>query len=195
VKAGFAILPITPQVSDMRIAAVVCAGSILLAGCVTVPPDAFVVTQQQLAKRQIETRRYDGIKEEELLAAVSNLLQDTGFTLENSEAKLGLLSASKQRDATHGGEIVAAIFVAVLTGVVTPISKDQTIRASVVVRPVQSGSEGEIVKDSFFVRVTFQRIVRRTDNSTYVQTLDDVELYQDFFDKLSKAVFLEGQKI
>lgn len=178
----------------MRAVAVAFA-VLILAGCVTVPPDVFVVTQQQLAKRQIETRRFDGIKEEELLTAVSNLLQDTGFTLENSEVKLGLLLASKQRDATHGGEIVAAILIAVLTGAVTPISKDQTIRASVVVRPAQSESVGEIVKDSFFVRVTFQRIVRRTDNSTYVETLDDVELYKDFFDKLSKAVFLEAQKI
>jgi hypothetical protein len=179
----------------MRVAAVACAGVILLAGCVTVPSDAFVVTQQQLAKRQIETRRYDGIKEEELLTAVSNLLQDTGFTLENSEVKLGLLSASKQRDATDMREIVVFVLIAALTGVANPISKDQTIRASVVVRPVQSGSAGEVVKGSFFVRVTFQRIVRRTDNSTYVQTLDNIELYQDFFDKLSKAVFLEAQEI
>ena len=51
------------------------------------------------------------------------------------------------------------------------------------------------MKDSFFVRVTFQRIVRRTDNSTYVETLGDAELYRDFFEKLSKAVFLEAQKV
>jgi hypothetical protein len=166
----------------------------LLAGCVTLPPNAFVVTQEQLARRQIETRRYDNIKEENLLIASSNVLQDMGFSLDNSETKLGLLSASKQRDASEGGEVAIAIIVALLGGGATPISKDQTIRVSLVVRPIQA-TAGNVPVDSHFVRITFQRIVRRTDNSMFAQTLDDKELYEGFFEKLSKSVFLEAQKV
>lgn len=178
----------------MRGLILTCAAATILAGCITLPPNAFVVTEQQLARRQIETRRYDSIKEENLLIAASNVLQDMGFSLENSETKLGLISASKQRDATESGEVVAAIIVALLGGGATPISKDQTIRVSLVVRPFQATADNT-PKDNHFVRVTFQRIVRRTDNSMFVQTLDEKELYEGFFERLSKSVFLEAQKI
>lgn len=166
----------------------------LLAGCVTLPPNAFVVTPEQLARRQIETRRYDGAKEENILIASSNVLQDLGYSLDNSETKLGVLTASKQRDATDGGEVAAAIIVALLGGGAMPISKDQTIRVSLVVRPVQATKDNNPT-DSHFVRITFQRVVRRTDNSVFAQTLNETELYEGFFEKLSKSVFLEAQKI
>lgn len=167
---------------------------LVLSGCVTVPPNTFVVTPELLQQRQLETRRYDGIKEADLLAASANTLQDLGFNLENSESKLGVLTASKQRDATNGGEVAAAIFVALLGGGSMPISKDQTIRVALVVRPVND-SNGKPMFDSHFVRVTFQRTVRRTDNSEIGETLREVELYKDFYDRVSKSVFLEAHKI
>jgi hypothetical protein len=169
-------------------------GMLFLAGCVAVPPNTFVVTPELLQQRHLETRRYDGIKEADLITASANALQDLGFNLENSETKLGVLTASKQRDATSGGEVAAAVFVALLGGGAMPISKDQTIRVSFVVRPV-SDSNGKATLDSHFVRVTFQRVVRRTDNSMYAETLREPELYTDFYERVSKSVFLEAQKI
>lgn len=171
-----------------------CLMALLVAGCVTIPPDTFVVTPALLEQRQLETRRYDGIKEEGLLTASTNLLQDLGFNLENSETKLGVLTASKQRDATNWKEILAAIVVASLGGGSMPVSKDQTIRVALVVRPVIA-SDGKFMENNHFVRVTFQRLVRRTDNSQYAETLRDPQLYQDFYERLSKSVFLEAQKI
>jgi hypothetical protein len=167
---------------------------ILVAGCVQVPPHLFLVTPEMLGQRQLETRRYDGIKEADLLSASSNVLQDVGFQLENSEPKLGVFTAVKQRSATDPGEITLAIIIGMLAGSVPPTSKDQTIRASLIVRPV-SDSNGNALPDSHYVRITFQRSVRRTDNSVYVQTLRDPKLYERFFEKLSKSVFIEGQKI
>ena len=169
-------------------------GALLLAGCVSVPPDIFVATPQLLQQRQIETRRYEGIMEPDLLVASSNVLQDMGFTLENSETALGVLTASKQRDATNGGEIAAAVFVALLGGGAMAVSKDQTIRVALVVRPANDSS-GNAIPDQNLVRITFQRIVRKTDNSEYAQTLREPELYQQFFEGLSKSVFLEAHKV
>ena len=166
----------------------------LIAGCATTPPDTFVVTTQLLKQRNIETRRYDGISENDLVLASANVLQDLGFNLENSETKLGVLTASKQRDAIHGGEIAAAVLVAALSGVAMPVSKDQTIRVALVVRSVLD-SNGKLMADNHFVRVTFQRLVRKTDNSVHGETLTDPELYQDFYERVSKSVFLEAQKI
>jgi len=168
--------------------------TLLVAGCVQMPKDSFVVTPELLKQRQIETRRYDGIKEEDLIIASSNALQDLGFNLDNSETKLGVLTASKQRDATNTGEVVATVIIALLGGQPGAISKDQTIRVSLVVRPVHD-SNGKSMANSHFVRVTFQRVVRKTDNSTNAETLRDAELFEDFYERVSKSVFLEAQKI
>ncbi len=166
----------------------------LITGCAAIPPNTFVVTPELLQQRQLETRRYDGIKEADLITASANVLQDLGFNLENSETKLGVLTASKQRDATVGGEVAVAIIVALLGGGAMAISKDQTIRVSLVVRPVND-SNGKAMTDNHFVRVSFQRLVRRTDNSVLAQTLREPQLYQDFYERVSKSVFLEAHKI
>ena len=172
----------------------VLASLMLLSGCVSMPTDLFVVTPQLLQQRQTETRRYDGISEPDLLVASSNVLQDMGFSLENSETDLGVLTASKQRDASNGGEVAVAILFAALGGGAMAISKDQTIRVALVVRPTVD-DDGREVASSNLVRITFQRVVRRTDNSTYAETLREPELYQEFFEALSKSVFLEAQKV
>lgn len=201
-----------------------------LVGCVApMPPDAFSVSPELLAKRQLQSRRFNGITEESALVSSSNVLQDMGFNLENSEVSLGVLTANKQRDATNAGEVVGAVFLALLFGVMAPVSKSQSIRVSLVVHPAgidsaiaQSYSNAtastpieaakKAVKNlpkaeqekiisiaaqpgNYIVRVTFQRVVTRTDNSVYVETIDDPEIYQEFFDKLSKSVFIEAQKI
>jgi len=80
-----------------------------------------------------------------------------------------------------------------LLGVSTPVSKDQTIRVTLVVRPVND-SNSNAIADSNFVRVTFQRVVRLTDNSERAETLRDTQLYQDFYERVSKSVFIEAQK-
>ncbi len=187
-------LPTIHPSSEMKTLILICTLSALLTGCVTLPPNAFVITPEQLARRQIETRRYDKAKEETILVASSNVLQDLGFNLENSETKLGVLTASKQRDAIDGVEVAGAIIIALLGGGAMPISKDQTIRVSLVVRPVQATNDNAPI-DSYFVRITFQRLVRRTDNSIITYTLTENELYEGFFEKLSKSIFIEAQRI
>jgi hypothetical protein len=70
------------------------------------------------------------------------------------------------------------------------VDKKQTMRASVVTRPI-----GE-QKKYIAVRVTFQRIVWNTQGQvTKAESIIDPAVYQEFFDKLSKAIFLEGQEI
>ncbi len=163
-------------------------------GCVSPPPHVFLVTPEMLAQRQLETRRYDGINEPDLLSACANLLQDMGFQLENSESRLGVLTAMKQRSAIQPGEVIMAFIITALAGSPVPYSKDQTIRVSLVVRPMND-SNGNPLPDKHFVRVTFQRKVRRSDNTEYLQTLREPKLYEGFFEKLSKSVFIEAQKI
>ena len=59
--------------------------------------------------------------------------------------------------------------------------------------------EGLIAADkipgNYTVRVTFQREVTRTDNSVYVETINEPSIYEEFFDKLSKAMFIEAEQV
>lgn len=162
-----------------------------MAGCDQIPVDAFVLAPQSLQQRQVESRRFDGISETDLLAASAGVLQDLGFNIEESETELGLVVASKDRDATSGGQIAAAVFIALLTGAVMAVDKNQKVRASLVVAPSLGGAP-----NSHVVRITLQRIIWNTQGVVRAtEWIKEPEVYQQFFDRLSKAVFLEGHKI
>lgn len=75
----------TPRDSDMKRPMLIAAATFMLSGCVTLPPKSFLVSPEQMARRQVETRRYDGAKEQDIIVASSNVLQDLGYTIENSE--------------------------------------------------------------------------------------------------------------
>ncbi len=163
---------------------------LLITGCQTIPKDALTLSPEALAQRQIQTKKYETTDEAKILAACAGLLQDMGFNIDESETKLGVISASKMRSAVNAGQVTAAVIVAGLLGTPTSIDKEQKMRAAVVTRPV--GEHGEYIA----VRVTFQRIVWNTQGRVTVsESLTDPKIYQEFFDKLSKSIFLEAQEI
>jgi hypothetical protein len=138
----------------------------------------------------MQTRVFDTADETKVLAASSALLQDLGFNIDESEAQLGVIVGSKDRSAVQAGQVVASIFLAALSGAPVPWDKNQKMRASVTTKPV-----GE-AKKSIAVRVTFQRIVWNTENRvTKREGLTDPKIYQEFFEKLSKSLFLEAQEV
>ena len=181
--------------------------ALALVGCETIPKDALQLSPESLEKRSLQTRKYEGILETDILSASAGVIQDLGFTIDESETKLGIIVGSKDRDATDTGQIIGKASLSLLIGIlgvlanpgsatppkVPPIVVDdhQKLRLSLVVRP---GYEDDDKK--YFVRVTFQRVVWNTQGKvSRVESLDEPEMYQEFFDKLSKAVFLEGHKI
>lgn len=94
--------------------------TILLGGCVVpaspqTQADALTLDAASLAQRQAGTRRFDTTDQRAMLSAAVGVLQDLGFTIEESSVAAGLLNASKVR----GGQV---------------------IRASLVVRPSAAGS-------------------------------------------------------
>jgi hypothetical protein len=171
---------------------IICGTAALLAQTACkpgIPKDALALSPQSLADRQLETRRFATIDEKMLLAASAAVLQDLGFTIENSETAVGLVVASKDRDASEAGQVVAAVAVAVLLGVYMPTDRNQKIRASLVTAPVGDGM-------STRVRITFQRVVWNTQGQvSKSEALREPTLYQTFFDKLSQSVFLQANGI
>ena len=160
-------------------------------GCVQITPkDALRLNSESLEQRQLQTRYFDTPEEIRLLTAVTAVLQDLGFTHDDSASGLGLVVASKKRDASEFWQIGMAIIVAAFTGAWIPTDDEQLMRASVVTRPI--GDTGERTA----VRVTFQRIVWNTEGQvTHAESLTKPAFYQEFFAKLSKAVFLQAHAL
>jgi len=178
------------RVSFARVSVALLFCVIAGSSCETIPREALKLNKESLELRQMQTRRFDTNDEVNILAACAALIQDLGFILDESETGLGVVVGSKARSAVNAGEVTAAVLCAIVTGVAMPTSKDQMMRACIVTRPF--GEQAESVT----VRVTFQRIVRNTQNQVTVREgLTDPEMYQEFFEKLSKAVFLEAHEI
>lgn len=174
----------------LRYLAVFGLSAMILAGCEQgIPKEALQLSPDSLERRQAQTRVFETEDEKQLLSASAALLQDLGFTLDESEVDLGVIVGSKDRDAVETGQVVTSIAVAVLLGTALPWDRNQKIRASVVTRDLDE-------RQGYAVRLTMQRIVWNTQGQiSKTEPLDEPEMYQEFFDRLSKSVFLEAHEL
>ena len=166
-----------------------CTLVLTTAGCASSnrSNQALLMTEPTLEVRSRTTRRFDTQDEKAILSASAALLQDLGFTIDSSDVKVGLIVASKDRSAVEAGQVAGKIVVAGLLRTNMPIDTRQKIRASIVTKPL-----GEAIA----VRVTFQRLVWNDHNQvSRLERVDDPKIYQEFFDKLSKSVFLDAHEI
>lgn len=186
----------------MRVGVAVTLLSVALAGCIAerrIPSEALEFRPQTLQRRQIQTRIFDTADEELILAASAGLIQDLGFSIDESETDLGVIVGSKRRDARETGQIIrsvlttlagAALSFGTHWGASDPIDDVQLIRASLVSAP--AGDSGRRMA----VRITFQRIVWDTDGEvSRREAIDDPAIYEEFFNALSHSVFLEAHRI
>ena len=80
----------------------------LLSGCQSIPKEALILSPTTLQERDQQSRYFDTQDEETILSASAGVLQDLGFTLDESETRLGFIVASKERDATNAGQVAVA---------------------------------------------------------------------------------------
>lgn len=161
-----------------------------LSGCAPVPKNAFLLSPTTLQDRQTQTRAFETEDETALLAAGIAVLQDMGYTIDETEKEAGLVSASKTVDATDQRQIVAAVVIALLGGGNVSVDNVQRIRVSFVTSP------SRLAANRYLARISFQRIIWNTQRQvTRAETLKDEKIYFEFFDKLAKSVFLEANNI
>ena len=170
---------------------IVVACALGITGCATTAPeDLFQVAETSLQDRQLQSRFFETNNEVELLSAGVAVLQDMGYSIDETETKSGVVTASKTVDATNNAQIAGAVLLAVLGGGNMSIDSQQQIKVSFVTLPSKNNKNG------YLARATFQRIVTNTQGQvTKAETMKTEELYAEFFNKLSKSVFLEAQKI
>ena len=176
---------------NCRVGVVLILSLLLFAGCTAVKPEADLnLTPDLLLQRQLQTRRFDTADEQKILKTCAALLQDIGFNIDESITELGIITGSKQRDATNATQMAVYIVAGLLGIPMPPPDKSQMMKACVTTRPV-----GESQKQ-ISVRVVFERIVYDIDNNiSKMEALNDPQIFQSFFEKLSKALFLEAYDI
>jgi hypothetical protein len=172
---------------------------VLVAGCETdnrrQSIAALTLSPHHLAQHQLNMRRFDTADESAILSATAGVMQDLGFAIDESSAGAGLVTGSKDRDAVEAGQVAGAIFLAALAqalgakGVEAIWDQNQKIRISLVTR--RSADHAAVV-----VQVTFQRVVWNNKGQiAHQDAIEGPDLYRQFFDKLSQAVFLEAHEI
>lgn len=189
-KAGFVLRALTSF-------AVLC----LLVGCETMPSDAFRLSETALAIREMQSREYYGVNDAAILSASMAVLQDMGYTIDEIEKPLGVLSASKRADATNLLEAIGKTAIDTVRCMFTmmlacsgraygKVDDVQDIRLTLITRPQRDNG------DDVAVRVTIQRVIwDKEGRLSEQQTISDGTVYVAFFEKLSKAVFLEQENI
>jgi hypothetical protein len=181
-------------------AAVCIALLAVLGGCVTTmqPAEFFELPAESPAHKAMQSRLFETGNEKELLSASAAVLQDLGFQVDEIVSEVGMVRAIKERSAREHGQEIGRFLLSVITlGYVrVPVDLQQKISAVLIARPIDyAGMRSE-------VRVTFYRAVWKGDGyversaiqpgQQRMEMIYDPEIYQHFFSKLSKAVFLEA---
>ena len=189
--------------SRVRWVGVWLASLILLTGCVThtEPAELMQLSVNAPKHRAMQTRFFETPNEKELLSASAAVLQDLGFQVEESVREVGFLRATKERSAREYGQYIQrALFLILSLGkLLAPVDLHQKIAAGLITRPLNHDATKQEV------RIVFYRVVWKGDGQTdqqYIppgqqsmEMIRDPEIYQQFFAKLSKAVFLEAHSI
>lgn len=167
----------------------------LFGGCAaTIPEDALRLPESTLDIRSIQTRTFAAPSENEILAATIAALQDMEYNIDRIEKPLGVITASKVSDADSVGETTALIILDVLCVIssggpcdASSSAKDeQQITLTMVVLP-SLAREHEYV-----TRITIQRVIfDKAERVKVLERIDDAATYQQIFDNLSKAIFIQ----
>ncbi len=169
------------------------AAGLLLAGCVKYDHNATAMAlgsapPKATEIRQAQTRTFNA-SETQVLMEATQTLQDLGYTLTETSSPLGVLVGTKTRDATETGEVAGQVALTVLSALLggghSPSwDTEQEIRATIVTTPVGQPAASR----QTMLRVSFQRIVRRTDGNARVELLTENQIYQEFFNKFHQTM-------
>ncbi|NLK62057.1 MAG: hypothetical protein GX287_01260 [Fusobacteria bacterium] len=180
----------------LRLSIIILPIILFFIGCTSIPKDIMKPSEDSLSVKQMQSRRYESNDEKTIMSAVVSLMQDTGFILNKNNSELGFISVQKTTDAVKGGQVAGALaldifnaFLGIGSSNTLEVDDIQKINASVVIKPAADNN-------GVVVRLTYQRIVwNKKGEISRVETLKEEEMYRIFFDKLSKAIFLEANEI
>ncbi|MFA7659066.1 MAG: hypothetical protein WCY19_06510 [Candidatus Gastranaerophilaceae bacterium] len=149
--------------------------------------------ETQLEKREFQTRIYNTKDTKMVMKSAINTLQDEGFNLSNANTELGIITAQKEFDVhmSTGKEILIRSVYAVAFGIIGLMLSENVVKSSVhsISASVNVSEFGKQTK----VRVNFTEKTKK--NSAKVEDIKDEKIYQAFFEKLDKSLFIQNQGI
>lgn len=181
---------------------------LFLAGCSNgLPPEnSMIATPERLARQPMQTRIFETTDNANLIRSIMNVIQDQHYTLRETNGKVGTLYADQTYDIgkpisffgiplTHihqkpgdaGFNFQFGPFSMGGRNGVYLAKKISSI--SVVCLPIQQGKAYE-VHVSIEIRTFFN-----TGQVGQVWLVTDPKIYQNFFDALSKASYLQGKTL
>jgi len=162
------------------------------------PAEFFQLSVESPANRSMESRIFETGNGKNLLSASAAVFQDLGFQVEEIVSEVGFMRAAKERSAREYGQDIGRflLFVLSLGNLFQPVDLQQKISATLVARPVADAEA------RYEVRVIFYRVVWKGEGyagrngippgEQRMEMIRDPLIYQQFFAKLSKSVFLEA---
>ena len=153
-------------------------------------PIVVPTSKSQLELRNMQSKKIDNENIELISKAVIQVLQDSEFTIESADAKLGFFKAIKKLDggrekykfAWYDIYYPIAVYKASTLGRMV-----QEINATISFRSVEKHS---------IVRASFSMDLIDDDGKLEERrTIEEAEFYQEFFSKLDKGLFLEKNNL
>ena len=142
----------------------------------------------------MQSRQLEAPDQVAVLAAVTQTLQDLGFTIRESSAEAGVVTGAKQRNAEETGQVVGQIALtiafAVLGAAYSPVwDKDQSIHVTSVVTPTRDDKR-------FGVRVSFDRYLTNNQGVQWrAELIEDAAIYREFFERLDAGAALSVRSL
>jgi len=153
----------------------------------------------QLEIREFQTRTFEGKNYNMVLKSLLDVLQDDGYMVKNVSADLGFLSAVKDvglKQSSGGPDLGIGVGFSSGGGVgvgfgigghTSSRSFHQVIEATI---NITSFGDDVRVRASFLSKVYDNR-----ESVVSVQQITDEEFYQNFFAKVDKGIYIQGQAI
>jgi PBP1b-binding outer membrane lipoprotein LpoB len=165
----------------LRISLAIIA-SMMLSGCAHYDSSDSTLTQLQI--REIQSRDFDTANTKLVMKSIMNVLQDEGYIIKNAVVDLGLINAEKTINVE---DTTTAILMVLCANSNARWDKHAILEASANVSEFGSTTR---------VRINFQ--TKTLDNygcPKNVVTIKDPRIYQYFFEKVSKGIFIQEQNI
>jgi len=170
---------------------------LLLAGCApTMPKSALRLPESTLELRSIQSRSFEAESEAAILAATVAAMQDMEYNIDTVQIDLGVITASKTTDASSNSAMVGYTMLELLCavrGTYCDTSEKIPDKFKTTITMVVLPSLAR--RGEFTARITLHYVTINTRGKVIEQeSIVEAEIYQQVFERLTNAIFIQANE-